>query len=312
MKILFAGTPEFARESLEALVAAGFTPAAVLTQPDRPAGRGKQLAESPVKKFAQQHGIPVWQPATFKNNAAKDGTAIAKLAAEKPDLLIVAAYGLLLPQTVLDIPRRGCVNVHASLLPRWRGASPIQASILAGDTHTGVSLMQMEAGLDSGPVIAAESLPIGPEETAGSLHDRLAVLGGSLLVGALPGILQGTCTARPQNPHDVTFAGKIRTEDALLDWRQPAEINARKVRAYNPEPGAWFRFGDERIKCWSAKTIEAPGHAAGTVIAARKDGIDVACSAGALRLTEVQRAGGRRVRGGELAAQLKLSGKRLL
>jgi methionyl-tRNA formyltransferase len=312
MKILFAGTPEFARESLEALLTTGFRPALVLTQPDRPAGRGKQLAESPVKKFAQQHNMALWQPATLK-----DSTAIAKLTAEKPDLLIVAAYGLLLPQAVLDIPRRGCVNVHASLLPRWRGASPIQAAILAGDTQTGVSLMQMEAGLDSGPVIAAESSPIEPEETAGSLHDRLARLGGSLLVRALPGILQGTCNTLPQNPRDVTFAGKIRTEDALLDWQQPAEINARKVRAYNPEPGAWFRFGDERIKCWSARAIEAAGRAPGTVIASGKDGIDVACNAGALRLIEVQRAGGRRVRGAELAAQLglaqpSLSGKRLL
>lgn len=306
MKILFAGTPEFARESLEALVAAGLKPALVLTQPDRPAGRGNQLAESPVKKFAQQHNIPLWQPATLKDSAA-----IAKLAAEKPDLLIVAAYGLLLPQAVLDIPRRGCVNVHASLLPRWRGASPIQAAILAGDTRTGVSLMQMEAGLDSGPVIAAESLPIGPEETAGSLHDRLAVLGGSLLVRTVPGILQGGCNTQPQNPRDVTVAGKIRTEDALLDWQQPAEINARKVRAYNPQPGAWFRFGGERIKCWSAKSIEAAGQAPGTVVAAGKDGLDVACGAGALRLVEVQRAGGRRVRGSELAAQLTLSGQQL-
>lgn len=306
MKILFAGTPEFARESLEALVVAGLRPALVLTQPDRPAGRGKQVAESPVKKFAQQHNIPLWQPATLKDRAA-----IAKLAAEKPDLLIVAAYGLLLPQAVLDIPRRGCVNVHASLLPRWRGASPIQAAILSGDTRSGVSLMQMEAGLDRGPVIAAESLSIEPEETAGSLHDRLAVLGASLLVRTVSGILQGSCNTQPQNPRDVTFAGKIRTEDALLDWQQPAEINARKVRAYNPDPGAWFRFGDERIKCWSAKTIEAAGQVPGTVVAVGKDGVDVACSAGALRLVEVQRAGGRRVRGSELAAQLKLSGQRL-
>jgi methionyl-tRNA formyltransferase len=172
--------------------------------------------------------------------------------------------------------------------------------------------MQMEAGLDSGPVIAAESLPIGAHETAGSLHDRLAVLGGSLLAKTLPGILQGACAARSQNPHDVTFAGKIRTEDALLDWQQPAEINARKVRAYNPQPGAWIRFGDERIKCWAAVAIESAGDTPGTVIASGKDGIDVACAEGALRLIDVQRAGGRRVRGAELAAQLKLSGKRLL
>ncbi|HSD69661.1 MAG TPA: methionyl-tRNA formyltransferase, partial [Woeseiaceae bacterium] len=213
MKILFAGTPEFARESLEALVKGGFVPTLVLTRPDRPAGRGKQISQSPVKQYAKQHNIPVWQPANLK-----DDVAIARLKAEAPDVLIVAAYGLLLPQALLDIPRRGCVNVHASLLPRWRGASPIQAAILAGDTHTGVSLMQMEAGLDCGGVLAAESVAIGPEETAGSLHDRLAVLGGSLLVRTLPGILQGSCTARPQDPKEVTFAGKIRTEDAMLDW----------------------------------------------------------------------------------------------
>ncbi len=308
MKILFAGTPEFARESLDAMVAAGFRPVLVLTQPDRPAGRGKQLAESPVKKFAQQSKIAIWQPATLKDSAA-----IAKLALERPDVLIVAAYGLLLPQAVLDLPRFGCVNVHASLLPRWRGASPVQAAILAGDSHTGVSLMQMEAGLDSGAVFATESLPIGSEETAGSLHDRLALLGGSLLVRTLPVILHGTCKTFPQDPREVTYAGKVRTEDAFLDWQQPAEINARKVRAYNPHPGAWFRIGDERIKCWSAKIIEAAGRGPpGTVIAIGKNGIDVACIAGTLRLMEVQRAGGRRVQGVELAVQLKLSGKRLL
>jgi methionyl-tRNA formyltransferase len=307
MKILFAGTPEFARESLEALVAAGLTPALVLTQPDRPAGRGKQLAESPVKKFAKQANIPLWQPVTLK-----DSTAIARLAAEKPDVFIVAAYGLLLPQAVLDIPRCGCVNVHASLLPRWRGASPIQAAILAGDSNTGVSLMQMEAGLDSGPVLAAETLLISPEETAGSLQGRLAALGASLLVRTLPAILQGTCDAQPQDPHKVTLAGKIRTDDAQLDWHQAAEFNSRKVRAYNPQPGAWFRFGDERIKCWSAKTIEATDQVPGTVIASGRGGIDVACIADALRLIEVQRAGGRRVHGAELAAQLNLSDKRLL
>lgn len=307
MKILFAGTPEFARESLEALMKGGFVPTLVLTRPDRPAGRGKQITQSPVMQYAKQHNIPVWQPATLK-----DDVAIARLKAAAPDVLIVAAYGLLLPQALLDIPRRGCVNVHASLLPRWRGASPIQAAILAGDTHTGVSLMQMEAGLDCGGVLAAESVAIGPEETAGSLHDRLAVLGGSLLVRTLPGILQGSCTARPQDPKEVTFAGKISTEDAMLDWLQPAGINARKVRAYNPQPGAWFRFADERIKCWRAIPIEAAAQEPGTVIASGKAGFDVACSAGALRLMEVQRAGGRRVRGAELATQLKLAGKRLL
>lgn len=307
MKILFAGTPEFARESLRALVAAGCTPSLVLTQPDRPAGRGKQLAESAVKKFAADRSIPVWQPVTLK-----DSVAVSRLASEQPDVFIVVAYGLLLPQAVLDIPRCGCVNVHASLLPRWRGASPVQAAILAGDTHTGVSLMQMEAGLDSGPVIAAVSLPIGPEETAGSLKQRLAVIGGELLVRTLPAILEQRCTAEPQNPDLATIAGKIRTQDAMLDWRQPAGVNARKVRAYNPQPGAWFAFGNERIKCWAAKPVESTGSAPGTVIAAGRDGMDVACGHGALRLTEVQRAGGNRVRGNELAAQLNLAGKQLL
>lgn len=306
MKILFAGTPEFARESLAALVNGGFAPSLVLTQPDRPAGRGKQLAQSAVKQFAKEHGIPVWQPASLRDDAA-----IERLKAEAPDVLIVAAYGLLLPEALLGIPRCGCVNVHASLLPRWRGASPIQAAILAGDTQTGVSLMQMDAGLDSGAVLASEPLAIGPEDTAGTLHDRLAALGGSLLVRILPSVLEGSCPVRPQDPELVTYAGKFRTEDAMLDWGQTAEVNARKVRAYNPQPGAWFRYGEERIKCWSAQPVEAAGQPPGTVIESGKPGFDVACSDGALRLVEVQRAGGRRVRGAELAAQLKLPGKRL-
>jgi methionyl-tRNA formyltransferase len=218
---------------------------------------------------------------------------------------------LLLPQAVLDIPRRGCVNVHASLLPRWRGASPIQAAILAGDSETGITLMQMEAGLDSGPILAAESLPVAANETAGSLRDRLARLGGSLLVRALPDILQGTCKARPQNPDAVTFAGKIRTEDATIDWLQPADVNARKVRAYNPLPGAWFTLRDERVKCWAATTIEAGDDVPGFVIAAGKDGIDVACASGTLRMIELQRPGRGRVSAGEFAAQFSLSGTRL-
>ena len=306
MTIIFAGTPDFARESLAALVAAGFVLDLVLTQPDRPAGRGKKLTASPVKVLAQQEGIRVWQPATLREPAA-----VAELAMLQPDLLIVAAYGLLLPQAVLDIPRRGCVNVHASLLPRWRGASPIQAAILAGDTQTGISLMQMEAGLDSGPVLATRALDIVPDETAGSLHDRLAALGASLLVHKLPAILAGSCEAAPQDPNDVTYAGKIRSEDALLDWRQAADINARKVRAYNPHPGAWFQCGDERIKCWAAIAIQAGGQRPGAVIAAGPDGIDVACATFALRMTELQRPGRRRVSAGELAAQLSLPGKQL-
>ncbi|MDH4049000.1 MAG: methionyl-tRNA formyltransferase [Gammaproteobacteria bacterium] len=306
MNIVFAGTPEFACESLKALITAGYTPSLVLTQPDRPAGRGKKLSASPVKELAQKHDIPVWQPVTLR-----DAAIVADLAAHKPDLLIVAAYGLFLPQVVLDIPHLGCVNVHASLLPRWRGASPIQAAILAGDRETGISLMQMEAGLDTGPVLAAESLPIGSNETAARLHDRLAALGGELLVKTLPAICEGNCEPLPQDPDQVTSAGKIRSQDAQIDWLQPAEISARKVRAYNPAPGAWFSYGDERIKVWSAVALDSDKRLPGTVIAAGKDGIDVACSEGALRMTELQRPGRRRVSGAELAAQLPLSNNRL-
>jgi len=306
MNIVFAGTPEFACESLKALVAGGFSPCLILTQPDRPSGRGKKMSASPVKQFALEQDIPVWQPVTLR-----DAAIVAELAALQPDVLIVAAYGLFLPQAVLDIPRLGCVNVHASLLPRWRGASPIQAAILAGDGETGISLMQMEAGLDTGPVLASETLSIGSKETAGHLHDRLALLGGELLVKTLPAIFQGQCKPRPQDPSLVTSAGKIRTQDAQIDWRQPAEIAERKVRAYNPVPGAWFNCADERVKCWSATAVQAKESPPGTVTAAGKEGIDVACATGALRMTELQRPGRRRISAAELAAQLPLSGKRL-
>lgn len=304
MKMIFAGTPEFACEALKALVSATFVPDLVLTQPDRPAGRGKRLAASPVKQFAGREGIEVWQPVTLK-----DAEVVANLSALQPDLMIVAAYGLLLPQAVLDIPRLGAINVHASILPRWRGASPIQAAILAGDTETGISLMQMEAGLDSGPVIKAESLEIGKLETAGSLHDRLAKLGGSLLVRTLPDILAGTTHPRVQDASHVTHAGKIATMDAKLDWTQPAEINVRRVRAYNPVPGAWFEIDKERVKCWHARAIEAEQDVPGTVIAAGAEGIDIACQSGAIRMMELQRPGRRRVNATEFASQLKLAGK---
>ncbi|MEQ9561658.1 MAG: methionyl-tRNA formyltransferase [Woeseiaceae bacterium] len=306
MKIIFAGTPDFACEALAALVAADFVPELVLTQPDRPAGRGKKLAASPVKQFAERQGIEVWQPVTLK-----DAAIVADLAGRGADLMIVAAYGLLLPQAVLDLPRLGAVNVHASLLPRWHGASPIQAAILAGDTESGISLMQMDAGLDSGPVIAAELLPIGEQENAGSLHDRLAKLGGSLLVRTLPDILAGRVSPAAQDPSHVTHAGKFNTKDALLDWMQPADLNARKVRAFNPHPGAWFELDGERIKCWAAGAIEAEGHIPGTVVFAGPDGIEVACKQGILRMTELQRPGRRHVTAAEFASQLNLAGKRL-
>lgn len=303
-RIIFAGTPDFALASLEALVGAGYTPCAVLTQPDRPAGRGKQLTASPVKTFAQAQGIPVLQPATLR-----DDEPVAALADLKPDVMIVAAYGLILPQAVLDVPRTGCLNVHASLLPRWRGAAPIQAAILAGDPQTGVCLMQMEAGLDTGPVFACEPVDIGERENAGDLLDRLAATGGELLVTHLDDILSGL-EAQPQDEALATYAPKIRPADAQLDWQLDAAQLERMVRAYNPVPGAWFMAGDERTKCWQASRIagDAPP---GTVLAASPEGVVVACGQGALRLERLQRPGKRVVSAVEYAAQVDLAGRQL-
>jgi methionyl-tRNA formyltransferase len=306
-KLLFAGTPDFALQSLRALHQAAYVPVAVLTQPDRPAGRGKKVTESPVKQFAGEHGIPVWQPETLK-----DADIVAQIAAVEPDLMIVAAYGLLLPQAVLDIPHRGCVNVHASLLPRWRGAAPIQAAIMEGDAVTGVTLMQMESGLDSGPVLASATVDIGAEENAGSLHDRLAVLGGELLVQKIDEILDGTLEPLVQDAALATYAGKIRKEDATIDWRLDAGEISRMVRAYDPAPGARFEMDGEMIKCWKAAAIEAVEGPAGTVVAAGKDGVVVTCGEGALRLIEVQRPGRRRITAAEFAGQKNLRGKRLI
>jgi len=305
-KLLFAGTPDFALESLQALYKAGSIPAAVLTQPDRPAGRGRQVAESPVKQFALEHDIPVWQPETLK-----DADIVAQISQAKPDLIIVAAYGLLLPQAVLDLPERGCVNVHASLLPRWRGAAPLQAAILAGDKETGITLMQMEAGLDSGPVLASAAIAIGAEETAGALHDRLAALGGELLVQKIGELLEGKLEAIPQDDSLASYAGKIRTQDAAIDWSLSAQQIARTIRAYDPAPGASFSLGGEIIKCWKAEPVDGDQGRPGTILSAGKDGVVVACAGGALRLTEIQRPGRRRVTAAEFAGQCKLSGKRL-
>ena len=305
-KLLFAGTPEFARTSLQALIASGVTPIAVLTQPDRPAGRGKRLTASPVKHLAQELGIPVLQPARLG-----DPAVISELENLEPDIMIVVAYGLLLPQSVLDIPARGCVNVHASVLPRWRGAAPIQAAILAGDAQTGVSLMAMTAGLDSGPVYASATLPIGARESAGELHDRLADLGGRLLLEKLDSIAAGTLVAVPQDDSCSTYAGKIDTQDAAMDWSRPAIELQRVVSAFNPTPGAWFMLDDERIKCWEAEVCARGACEAGTIISADQDGIVVACGEDALRLTSLQRPGKRRVAAREFAAQINLRDRRL-
>jgi methionyl-tRNA formyltransferase len=305
-RILFAGTPEFALASLAALVSVGLKPAAVLTQPDRPSGRGKKLKASPVKTFALEKNIPVWQPQTLR-----DPETIGRIAALKPDVIIVAAYGLILPQAVLDIPQHGCLNVHASLLPRWRGAAPIQQAILNGDAQTGICLMQMEAGLDTGPVFASAAIDIGADETAGELHDRLAALGGEILTQQLAGILAGGVQATPQDADKATYAGKISTQDAAIDWHAEAELISRQTRAYNPVPGAWFDFGGERIKCWKTSVLKDATGVSGVVLHAGKDGIDVACGSGAVRIHELQRPGRRRVSAGEFASQVSIAGERL-
>jgi methionyl-tRNA formyltransferase len=305
-RTIFAGTPEFAAVSLRALVESGTTPIAVLTQPDRPAGRGKRLSASPVKQYAQSHGIDVLQPVTLR-----DDKVVAELAALDADIMIVVAYGLLLPQTVLDLPRAACVNVHASLLPRWRGAAPIQAAILAGDTHTGVCLMAMTAGLDCGPVFAKTELEIGANENAGQLHDRLALAGGRLLVENLSGLLAKSIASEQQDDSKASYAPKIVSSDALLDWHRPAEELARMVRAYNPVPGAYFMLDDARIKCWAAHSVASRGAEPGTVTAGGADGIVISCGAGSLCMQSLQRPGKRPVTAAEFSAQLDLVGLRL-
>jgi methionyl-tRNA formyltransferase len=310
-RVIFAGTPAFALASLSALVESGVTPCAVLTQPDRPAGRGKRLTESPVKQYARAHEIPVLQPKTLRDQQITE-----ELAALEPDLLVIAAYGLILPQAVLDIPRAGSVNVHASLLPRWRGAAPIQAAILAGDETTGISLMQVTAGLDSGPVYVRSALRIGEQETAGELHDRLAELGGRLLAEHFHAILNGSLAATEQDDDAATYAGKIDKSDARLDWAESAAILARRVRAYNPVPGAYFFVDGEtedptRIKCWRARAVSGPADGAGAVVQCDRDGLVIACGEGALAIDELQLPGKRRGPVHEIAPRLALAGQRL-
>jgi methionyl-tRNA formyltransferase len=293
MKLIFAGTPEFAAQALAALIAAGHQLALVLTQPDRPSGRGMALRPSPVKTLALEHGIEVFQPPTLRDAAAQ-----ARLQAVGADAMIVAAYGLILPQAVLDLPRFGCINIHASLLPRWRGAAPIQRAILAGDAESGVCIMQMEAGLDTGPVLLSAALPIAADETAGSLHDRLAELGAGLIVAALEKL---PLAPTPQADCGVTYAAKIEKSEAMLDWNQSAQQLARQVRAFNPFPGALATLGQLSVKVWRA-SAEAGEGSPGTILASDRAGILVACGEGALRLTELQKAGGKRLSAAQFLA----------
>lgn len=298
MRVIFAGTPAFARESLRALLEAGTRPLAVLTQPDRPAGRGKKLSPSPVKVYAESQGLLVLQPESLGQHSV-----VSELGNFDADVFVVAAYGLLLPRAVLDLPKAACVNVHASLLPRWRGAAPIQASILAGDSETGISLMQMEAGLDTGPVYVKSAIPIGPDETAGELQDRLAMLGANLLVDHLQAIVSGDISAEPQQNDYASYAPKINARDAQLDFRRQAEDLRRQVRAFNPVPGAWAILNDERLKFWRAQVVELVDATPGTIVNATSSGIDIACPDACLRITELQRPGKDRVTAAEFITQ---------
>jgi methionyl-tRNA formyltransferase len=298
LRVVFAGTPEFAVPHLHACRRDNVEIVAVYTQPDRPAGRGRSLNASPVKQAAQALGMAVEQPENFRQSGAIDH--LRNLA---PDLLIVVAYGLILPRKVLAIPSRGCWNVHASLLPRWRGAAPIQRALLAGDTQTGVCLMQMEAGLDTGPVLLRRSMPVAADETGGTLHDKLAALGAALLAEGLERLASGPpLTPQTQAADGVTYANKLEKAEARLDWNAPAEVIARKVRAFDPWPVAEAQLGGEVLRIWKAAVVKDDASAApGSIVAAGRDGIDVACARGVLRLLEVQRAGGRRIRAADLA-----------
>ena len=306
-RLIFAGTPEFAVPSLRALLDAGHPPLAVYTQPDRPAGRGRQPRPSPVKIVALDAGMPVRQPVSLR-----DPAVLAELAELAPDLLVVAAYGLILPPAVLAVPRLGCVNVHASLLPRWRGAAPIQRAILAGDAETGICLMRMEAGLDTGPVYARASCPIPRGTTGGELHDRLATLGATALRETLPALLADALAPAPQDDARATYAPKLEKAEAELDWSRPAPELERRVLAFNPYPVAQTRLNGQTLRVWRAwAEAEATAAPPGTVLREGAAGIAVATGAGVLRLTEVQLPGGRPLPAAAFLAARRLAGRRL-
>jgi len=293
LRVAFAGTPEFAAQALQALLDAGYPVPLVLTQPDRPAGRGMKLAPSPVKQLALARGLEVDQPEKLRTEEQR-----ARLAACAPDVLVVAAYGLILPPAVLALPRLGCINIHASLLPRWRGAAPIHRAIEAGDTETGITIMQMDEGLDTGAMLLRRALPIQPTDSTASLHDRLAVLGGECIVEALAALQRGALVAVPQPEAGVTYAAKIGRAEAAIDWGRPALELERAMRAFDPFPGAAAVLRDTVVKCWSGKVVPGAGEP-GTVLAVDAEGITVACGRDALRCTVLQRPGSKRLPAGE-------------
>ena len=293
LRVAFAGTPEFAACALEAILAAGYDVPLVLTQPDRPAGRGMKLTPSAVKQLALARGIAVDQPEKLRTEEQR-----ARLAACAPDLLVVAAYGLILPKAVLELPRLGCLNIHASLLPRWRGAAPIHRAIEAGDAETGITIMQMDEGLDTGAMLLRRALPIAADDTTASLHDRLAALGGECIVDALAALQRGELVATPQPAEGVTYAAKIGRAEAAIDWTRPAAEIERAMRAFDPFPGAASSLRDTVVKCWSGKVVPGSGEP-GSVLAVDDEGITIACGRDALRCTVLQRPGSKRLPAGE-------------
>ena len=290
MNIVFAGTPEFAVSSLKTVHESGHTVTAVYPQPDRPAGRGRKLQPSPVKEYAIAQGLPVFQPDNFK--IPED---VKQLAALQPDVMVVVAYGLILPQKVLEIPRLGCLNVHASLLPRWRGAAPIQRAIEAGDETTGVTIMQMDAGLDTGAMLIKKATPIREDDTAATLHDRLAALGAAALLEALDGLARGTLAGEPQNDNDATYAKKLDKAEAGIDWTLPAGVLARKVRAFNPWPSVTCSFKGKRLRILQAKALAMKTNEAeiGTVFKIEQESVYVRAGEGCLCISRLQLEGGR-------------------
>ena len=312
MKVMFAGTPEFAAQALAAIINAGFDVPLVLTQPDRPSGRGMKLTPSAVKQIALQHHIPVAQPISLRLNGKYPEQANetrARMVAAQADVMVVAAYGLILPQDVLNLPKHGCINIHASLLPRWRGAAPIHRAIEAGDPHTGITLMQMNEGLDTGDMLVVESMPILPTHTTAILHDELAHMGARMVVNYLQRLKAGQAPKPVPQPTDgITYAEKISKAESKIDWHQSAEVLARKIRALNPAPACVSEWQQHPLKIWAAQASQTTHTSeVGTILAIDKSGVHVACGQGILCITEMQKAGGKRGNATQVADSLKMS-----